>query len=112
MLIVDDGSTDNTFEIVKGFVERDERIKYFYQDNQGSSVARNTGIRKSTGDYIAFLDSDDEWFSEKIHRQLIFHKQHANPNDVTHKKMLCAKCPHAEGLIGPIWCFRVSGMPE
>ncbi len=70
LLIVDDGSTDNTMEAVKGFLEKDKRIKYFYHDNKGPAFSRNAGIRKSTGDYIAFLDSDDEWFPEKIHRQL------------------------------------------
>lgn len=70
LLIVDDGSTDNTFDTVKEFVAKDGRVKYFYQDNQGPSGARNAGIRKSTGYYIAFLDSDDEWFPEKIHKQL------------------------------------------
>jgi len=70
LIIVDDGSTDNTKEIVKSFQNKDERIKYVYQDNQGESGARNTGLRESQGEYIAFLDSDDEWLPEKLEKQL------------------------------------------
>ncbi len=70
LLIIDDGSTDSTKETVKKFQDKDGRIKYFYQENRGISSARNFGIRKSSGDYFAFLDSDDEWFPEKTEKQL------------------------------------------
>ena len=75
MIIVDDGSTDNTEEIVKGYKE--SRIQYIvHKYNLGLSAARNTGIKKSRGEYIAFLDSDDEWFPEKISCQMnIFQKE-------------------------------------
>lgn len=59
ILIIDDGSTDNSFEIIKNI--NDERIKYFTQENSGVSCARNKGIEISMGDYISFLDADDEW---------------------------------------------------
>ena len=59
LIIIDDGSTDNTFEIVEGYTKKDARIKYFYQKNQERSAARNNGISKSTGDFVLFLDSDD-----------------------------------------------------
>lgn len=58
LIIVDDGSNDNTGEIISLF--RDPRIKYFYTENSGATDSRNIGVIKSTGPYIIFLDSDDE----------------------------------------------------
>jgi glycosyltransferase involved in cell wall biosynthesis len=69
MIIVDDGSTDKTEEIVKGYKE--SGIRYIvHKSNLGISAARNTGIKKSKGKYIALLDSDDEWFPEKLSCQM------------------------------------------
>lgn len=51
-IVVDDGSVDNTREMVKGFTAMDNRIKYFYQENQCQAVARNTGLKNSNGKYI------------------------------------------------------------
>lgn len=59
IIVVDDGSTDNTQEIIKGA----EGVKYIYQKNQGLSAARNTGIKNSNGEYLIFLDADD-WLLE------------------------------------------------
>ena len=59
LVIIDDGSTDNTRKIVSSFLV-DKRIKYIYQKNQERSAARNTGINRSTGDYICFVDSDEK----------------------------------------------------
>lgn len=58
LIVVDDGSTDNTREVVLGF--NDSRIKYIYQENAERSAARNNGIKNAKGEYIVFLDSDDE----------------------------------------------------
>lgn len=60
-LIVDDGSPDNTEEVARGFAVLDKRIRYFKKDNGGPSSARNFGVRKSHGSFIAFLDQDDEY---------------------------------------------------
>lgn len=69
IIVVDDGSEDNTKEVVRGFA--DGHVRYFrHNENRGGSAARNTGIRASRGEYIAFLDSDDEWNPRKLERQL------------------------------------------
>lgn len=59
VIVVDDGSTDDTKEIVKQIAEKDSRINYFFKKNEERSIARNFGILKSSGVYVAFLDSDD-----------------------------------------------------
>jgi len=59
ILIIDDGSTDNTAAVVNRIA--DDRVKYFYKKKGGQSMARNFGLQKSTGRYLAFLDSDDLW---------------------------------------------------
>lgn len=73
MLIVDDCSTDNTVEIVSKYCEKDSRIKLLkHTENQGVAAARNTALKEAKGEYIAFLDSDDMWHSEKLLKQLAF----------------------------------------
>lgn len=69
ILVVDDASIDNTPEVVKNF--DDPRIHYIrHNSNRGGSASRNTGIRAATGEYIAFLDDDDEWEPEKTEEQM------------------------------------------
>lgn len=69
VLVVDDASTDDTAGVVGAL--GDERIRLLRQDrNQGVAAARNRGMREAAGDYIAFLDSDDEWFPDKLARQV------------------------------------------
>jgi len=63
IIVVDDGSTDDTRQVVSSF---GESVIYIYQDNQGAGAARNRGIDESTGDWIAFLDSDDRWLPDKL----------------------------------------------
>ena len=71
VIVVDDGSSDETSQIIQDF----PTIKYFYQKNAGVSSARNLGIQKVTSEWIAFLDSDDEWHESKLQEQVNFHKQ-------------------------------------
>lgn len=74
LIIVDDCSTDNTDEIVKPFLS-DKRIKYIKNEtNSGAAVSRNRALREAKGKWIAFLDSDDLWFPEKLEKQISFMK--------------------------------------
>lgn len=59
IIVIDDGSTDNTQEILEHYCDKERRLRVFYQENQGQGVARNVGISMASGDYIAFVDSDD-----------------------------------------------------
>jgi glycosyltransferase involved in cell wall biosynthesis len=68
LIVVDDGSTDNTAQVVGSF--RSSQIRYLYQSNKGLANARNTGIRASKGGLIAFLDSDDLWMEQKLALQV------------------------------------------
>ncbi|MDF2984981.1 MAG: glycosyl transferase family 2 [Eubacterium sp.] len=70
VVIVDDGSTDDGSKIVEELKKNDSRIKYIYQFNQGVSAARNNAIICSSGEYLAFLDSDDLWKPHKLEKQM------------------------------------------
>ncbi len=69
LIVVDDGSTDNTQQILESYGKRMVMLR---QSNKGVSAARNTGINKARGKYIAFLDSDDEWLPQKLSSQKAF----------------------------------------
>lgn len=64
LIIVDDGSTDNTKDVVSRY--KDDRIRYIYQQNAERSAARNNGINYATGDYVCFLDSDNQMFPNRL----------------------------------------------
>jgi glycosyltransferase involved in cell wall biosynthesis len=68
LIIWDDGSTDNTEEIVRSY--KNPKIKYYYDNNRGTYYARNQAIKIARGKYVAFLDSDDEWMDEKLSTQV------------------------------------------
>jgi len=72
IIIVDDGSTDNSVKIVKEFIKKnpDKNIKLLTKNNGGVSSARNLGIKNACGEYVAFLDSDDEWLQDKLEKQI------------------------------------------
>lgn len=82
LIIVDDGSTDDTRNVLEPFLA-DRRIHYFYQDNQGQSQARNLALKQATGDYIAFLDSDDLWAPDKLEKQMAILRAHPEV-DIVH----------------------------
>lgn len=66
LLLINDGSTDDSLEICQQYEARDERIRVFSQANQGQSVARNVGLDQARGEFIAFLDSDDEFLPNTL----------------------------------------------
>ena len=75
IILIDDGSTDNTREIIRPF---EKKIKYYYQNNEGLSGARNSGINQSQGEWVAFLDADDVWHSDKLSKQMDIVEKNSN----------------------------------
>jgi len=77
MIIVDDVSTDNSLQIIEKYAKKDRRIKLIrLKQNMGPASARNRAIEEAKGRYIAFLDSDDTWFPQKLKKQLAFMKKY------------------------------------
>ncbi|MCH7337296.1 MULTISPECIES: glycosyltransferase family 2 protein [unclassified Acinetobacter] len=71
LIVIDDCSPDNTRDIVNQYVSLDNRVKLISKENnQGVAAARNTGLDIVTGDYVAFLDSDDKWDTKKLEKQI------------------------------------------
>lgn len=70
IILIDDGSTDNSYEIAKEYAQKDSRIKLIHQKNAGQSCARNHGINLATGKYIGFIDSDDQIKKDFIEKLL------------------------------------------
>lgn len=70
LIVVDDGSTDATADVVKTF--DDDRLIFLSQENRGRSVARNLALAKARGRYIAFLDSDDLYLEDKLEKQIAY----------------------------------------
>ncbi|WP_290146495.1 glycosyltransferase family 2 protein [Paramuribaculum intestinale] len=75
MIIIDDGSRDNTAEIVANYANKDNRIKLLRQNNAGSAAARNNALRNSTGQLVCFLDADDLWDADFLSSQVTFIKE-------------------------------------
>lgn len=74
-IIVDDCSTDSTLQLIRSFANKDKRIKFdILNENQGAAVARNKAVEIAKGPYVAFLDSDDLWYEDKLFKQLQFMK--------------------------------------
>jgi glycosyltransferase involved in cell wall biosynthesis len=71
-IIIDDGSTDNSKEIISCYTRKDKRFTYIYQENKGLSAARNTGINAAKGDFLLFLDSDDKIKRRKLEMEVAF----------------------------------------
>ncbi len=80
LVFIDDGSTDNTEEILKKYIEKDKRVKYFKQENSERAVARSFGIKQSEADLVCLVDSDDLWYANKLEKQVKVMDE--NPNVV------------------------------
>ena len=92
-IVVDDGSTDNTQDVLRG-IDDDRLVYYRLDNNRGACYARNYGVMHARGKYIAFQDSDDIWDEHKLEKQFIFLEKHdadmtfcqlKSENNVTHK---------------------------
>jgi glycosyltransferase involved in cell wall biosynthesis len=70
LIVVDDGSTDNTAAIVKEYAAKDNRVRYIQQPHHNQARARNNGLPHASGELIAFLDADDIWISDKLETQV------------------------------------------
>ena len=76
LLVIDDGSTDNTARLVRGWSRKTARMRYLHQANRGVGAARNLGIQRARGRYIACLDSDDEYFPKHLETRLSLLRRH------------------------------------
>lgn len=76
IVVVNDGSEDQSEDIILRLADKYPKIKYIYQENQGLAAARNTGLARCTGDFVAILDGDDIWLEERLERQLGFVSAH------------------------------------
>lgn len=95
MLIVDDGSKDNSANVIQRYAEKDKRIKLLRQKNAGSAAARNNGIKNASGRYIALLDADDIWCPNFLEEQIKYLKEH---------NAVCVACAydHIDNLSQPV----------
>lgn len=76
LLLIDDCSIDNSHEIIKKYIKKDNRINYFkLRKNSGPAVARNKGIEEAKGKYLCYLDADDKWDEHKLEKQINFMKK-------------------------------------
>jgi glycosyltransferase involved in cell wall biosynthesis len=77
LIVIDDASSDGTINIVNDFIKKYHNIKLLqHKKNEGAAIARNNGVEVATGDFIAFLDTDDIWKPDKLERQIAFMLEH------------------------------------
>lgn len=87
LLIIDDGSTDDTEKVVKAI--QDDRLQYIcLKKNSGACMARNVGVQYAKGDIIAFQDSDDCWYADKLEKQMGYWAEHPECNMIYSAYML------------------------
>ncbi len=95
VILVDDGSTDRTAQIIGKY----DKVQYIYQPNQGVASARNTGVAASSGEIIAFLDSDDFWPPNRLTVTVRYFQQHPEISYVLGKQMMFVE----SGCAVPPW---------
>ena len=118
IMLIDDGSTDNTAEVAAPFMERlGKRFKYIKQENQGLPAARNAAVRSSSSEYMALLDSDDIWLPDRLAESLNYLERHSSVG-VSHSSVaivdeagevletIDTPQKHGEGMIAPYIYMR------
>lgn len=99
LLITDDCSTDNSREIITAFADIDSRIKLFsLSKNSGAGIARNNSIKEAKGRFIAFCDSDDRWYPDKLEKQLAFMNNTSAAMSYT-SYMTCGENGNINGIV-------------
>lgn len=103
LLITDDCSIDNSLDVISSFVKKDPRIKLLILDkNSGAGIARNNSIKAAKGRYIAFCDSDDRWYPEKLEKQLKFMQD----SNCTLSYSSYDVCNEEGNIIGYVECLK------
>ncbi|WP_109409918.1 glycosyltransferase [Proteus genomosp. 4] len=115
VIIINDGSTDNSAEIATSYCQKDARVKIHHQTNQGLSSARNTGLKYAQGEWIVFFDSDDfikpellaHWYQLAVTQHvdvLIGNGERFNPSDLKkHQRPIHQRQPYQKVIKGSEW---------
>jgi glycosyltransferase involved in cell wall biosynthesis len=113
-IVVDDGSTDDTSEVVARFTEHEPRLRYLLQENQRQAVAKNTGLTDARGKYVQFLDADDLIESHKLERQVAYLEEHPEV-DIVYGDVRYFRTPNPDERLYSMgednlpWMSKVSG---
>lgn len=91
IVVVDDGSSDNSYDILKGIEQREQNVRVLKQNNSGACVARNKGLAHSSGEYIKFLDSDDTLLPDVIKKQVEIAELPVHKNQIIYGDFYIAK---------------------
>ena len=109
--VADDGSTDDTGEVVARYMRKDSRIKYVRQENQGTAIARNSGLRLGAGKYVQFLDADDLLEERKLEQQVAYLEEHPEV-DIVYGSMRYFKADNPEERLFSLSPDNRPWMPE
>lgn len=99
VIVVDDGSTDHTAAVVRDF---DAELTYLYQANRGPVAARNCGLDQARGEWVTFLDSDDQWVAGRLQRQLALAAADPTAQIIWGMLQVVRQCPHDPTRVEPV----------